>query len=293
MKSLSLTLVSAFTLLLLCISTIVEANERAYQWQGTPITITISVNEELILNFEDEVKVGVPGIVSSSAQIDSLSGKVYITANVPFDRQRLQIARLSDGQRLLIDLTAIEGGNRETGKRSMIDVHFDAPDNTDTPNVSALDALHVRSQMPIPALLTRFAYQSLYSPAHAIEPLPGVARTAMRLDSDIAASAFPLWAVEATPVAAWSLKGFTVTAITLRHLNQSVFELDPRHIAVDAYSISFAFPNLGPRGTDSAINTAFVVTKSPLHQLLPHYNGQAVSNTTDRQQAGGENEQSQ
>ena len=250
----------------------VQANERAYQWQGSPIPITVSLHEEIILDFGEDIKVGVPATISQVANIDSLSGKLYITASAAFDTQRLQVARLSDGQRLLIDLTAIDAPMANIDTHPLIDVHFDALDANlakSEGTLNTLNALESRTQMPTPALLTRFAYQTLYSPSHAIEPLPGVQRSAMKLDTNIADSAFPLWAVDATPVAAWSLHGFTVTAITLRHLNHHTFELDPRHMAIDAYSVAFAFPDIGPAGLDSAINAVFVVTKGPLHQFLP------------------------
>lgn len=123
--------------------------------------------------------------------------------------------------------------------------------------------------MPIPTLLVRYAYQNIYSPSHAIEPLPGVTRVTMQIEPDIQAQAFPLWPVTAKPVAAWSLGGYTVTAVTLIHKNNDTFELDPRQVTAALYGATFAFPDLGPTGTDSAINTAFLVSKGSLADSLP------------------------
>lgn len=241
---------------------------RAVVWDGVPILISLSVGKEILLSFDGDVRVGVPSALYQSASIDSLRGTIYITANKPFESQRLQVERLRDGMRMLIDVRAQDG----ITTASKVDIVTADEKTTLDETKATQDALeqHVnRVTMPIPTLLVRYAYQNIYSPSHAIEPLPGVTRVTMQIVPDIQAQAFPLWPVTAKPVAAWSLGGYTVTAVTLTHKNNDTLELDPRQVTAALYGATFAFPDLGPAGTDSAISTAFLVSKGPLADSLP------------------------
>lgn len=253
---------------LLLFSGFSHATNRILAWEGEPLKVTLPVGKEVILALGGDVRVGVPSSFYRHASLDSLKGKIFITASQPFESQRIQIERLRDGERILLDVRA----QQEANTPSRIDIVM--PDEQQRQKEArqdkdALGKYMNQLQMPVPALLVRFAQQSLYSPAHAIEPLPGIARSAMHLDKDIAAQAFPLWSVNAQPLAAWKLKGYTVTAIKLTHKNNEVLNLDPRQVSAGAYGVSFAYPDLGPAATDSAINTAFIVTPGPLYQYLP------------------------
>ena len=242
------------------------ANSRAMIWQGKPLQVTLPVGQEILLTFDGDVRVGVPTLLHQSATVDSLRGTVYITATQAFESQRLQVERLRDGMRILVDVRAQIGFTTPT-QIDILTMDEQAALNHKAKDVS--EKQPNRLLMPAPSLLVRYAYQSLYSPAHAIEPLPGVSRQAMQIDTDIQSQAFPLWPVMAKPVAAWSLNEYTVTAVMLTHQNNETLNLDPRQVTANLYGLSFAFPDIGPIGTDSASNTAFMISKGPLIQSLP------------------------
>lgn len=249
---------------------------RVMQWDGVPLSLTVSVGQELILNFDGDVRVGLPATLYTHANVDSLQGRVYLTASAPFETERLQVERLHDGQRFLIDIRAQEGVNAPA-QVDIVSRDIQAEQQKHKRIAKAAANHQQKLQMPIPTLLTRFAMQQLYSPAHAIEPLPGVARVDMNIDDNIQARAFPLWPVKAKPVAAWTLNGYTVTAVNLTHERTSVLHLDPRQVTADLSAIAFAFPDLGSAGTDSAHSTAFMVTKGPLSEALPVWQQEAAN----------------
>ena len=246
----------------------VTPHTRAIVWDGKPIQITLPVGKEMLLSFDGDVRVGVPSLLYQTAVIDSLRGTVYVTATKPFEYQRLQVERLRDGMRMLIDVRAQEG---VTAPAQVDILTLDEKKRLDEQASTqvAMDKHIERLSMPVPTLLVRYAYQNIYSPSHAIESLPGVSRTTMQIERDIQSQAFPLWPVTANPVAAWSLGGYTVTAVTLTHKGNNTFNLDPRQVTADVYGVSVAFPDIGPAGTDSAMSTAFLVTKGPLANALP------------------------
>ncbi|WP_246616103.1 TIGR03749 family integrating conjugative element protein [Shewanella sairae] len=245
-----------------------QSNSRAVVWDGNPINVTVAVGQETLLSFDGDVRVGVPPLLYQSAAVDSLSGTIYITADKPFEAQRLQVERLRDGMVMLIDVSARAGIMAQT-QVDILTLDEKKALEEDVAINNAFEQHVQRLSMPVPTLLVRYAYQNLYSPSHAIEPLPGVVRSTMQIEKDIQPQAFSLWPVTATPVAAWSLDGYTVTAVTLTHQNNDSLFLDPRQVTADLYGLSFAFPDLGPLGTDSSTSTAFMVSKGPLADSLP------------------------
>lgn len=259
---------SLMVIILFLFSGYAAASDRVLAWEGEPLTVTLPVGQEVILTLDGDVRVGVPSSFYQHATLDSLKGKIFITASKPFESQRIQIERLRDGERIVLDIRAQQ--NADTPSRIDIDMPDEQKQQAQVKQDKDALGKHINQlQMPAPALLVRFAQQSLYSPSHAIEPLPGITRSTMHLDKDIAAQAFPLWPVIAQPLAAWTLAGYTVTAIKLTHQYNAVLNLDPRQVSARAFGVSFAYPDLGPVNTDSAINTAFIVTSGPLFQSLP------------------------
>ncbi|RJX68673.1 TIGR03749 family integrating conjugative element protein [Vibrio sinensis] len=255
------------------------AMERVMNWEGIPIPLTMTPGKELIVNFAEDVRIAIPAHLNGVLSTASLGGRIYLSAHRPFESSRLHVERLSDGMRILLDVHADESLTTIPLVDVVLPKHIGAPlshgataEKNDEPVISASQALKMAPQ----ALLIRYAMQSLYSPTHAIELLPGVTRMPMGLSHNLQASAFPYWAVEATPIAAWKLGEEVVTAIEVKNLSQRVQELDPRQVALGgacitrACMVSFVYPEIAATGSESASSTAFIVTPGPLRQhLLP------------------------
>ncbi|GEK15391.1 TIGR03749 family integrating conjugative element protein [Aliivibrio fischeri] len=246
--------------------------ERVMRWEGTPLPLTMTPGQELIVNFGDDVRIAMPAHLKSVLSTASLGGRVYLSANADFNVTRLHVERLSDGMRVLLDVQAGTALSTLPQVDVVLPKHIGAPVSDTAATVSQSQALKMAPQ----ALLIRYAMQNLYSPTHAIEPLSGVVRMPMGLTNNIQASAFPYWAVEATPIAAWKLGNDVVTAIEVRNLSNSTQSLDPRQVALGgaclmrSCMVSFVYPEIGAVDGESASSTAFIVTPGPLRQhLLP------------------------
>ncbi|WP_052478955.1 TIGR03749 family integrating conjugative element protein [Vibrio jasicida] len=263
----------ALALMVMLSASPVASMERAMEWEGTPLPLALTPGKELVVNFGDDVRVAMPAHLSATLSAASLGGRVYFSANAPFDVARVHVERLSDGLRVLLDVRA-DSAWQALSKVDIVLPGKDGRDNiTEEANApSASEALKMAPE----ALLVRYAMQSLYSPSYAIEPLPGVGRMPMGLTSNVQVQAFPFWAVTATPLAAWSLNDNVVTAIEVKNLSAQIQPLDPRQVALggacltQSCMVSFVYPELGPKGSQSDSATAFVVTPGPLRQhLLP------------------------
>ena len=244
---------------------------RAMEWRGVPLPVVLTPGQETILTLGSDVRVAQPAYLTPSLWVTSLAGRLYLTASQPFDSTRLQVMRLSDGLRLMLDVSAKAGvvtppqidivlpGGEEEGD------HLSRAANGSPPSPL---------KMAPQALLVRYAMQHLYSPSHAIEPLPGVVRAPMGLPRDISLSAFSQWQVNAKPIAAWQLGEQVVTAVSLTNQALGRETLDPRRVTLSPRcfalrcAVSFSHPEVGGAGSPTAQATAFIVTPGPLAGYL-------------------------
>ncbi|MEZ8260019.1 TIGR03749 family integrating conjugative element protein [Vibrio cyclitrophicus] len=255
---------------------------RAMEWQGVPLQVVLTPGQETILTLGNDVRVAQPAHLTPYLSMTSLAGRVYLTATEPFDSTRLQVMRLSDGLRLMLDVSAKAGmvtppqvdivlpGSKEEGN----DRQNGALSGSSTQRSSESHLSHLK--MAPQALLVRYAMQNLYSPSHAIEPLSGVVRAPMGLPRDISLSAFSQWQVNAKPIAAWQLGEQVVTAVSLTNKASKRETLDPRLVTLSPRcfalrcAVSFSHPEIGNAGSPTAQATAFIVTPGPLAgYLLP------------------------
>jgi len=265
----------ALTLCLMshCVSAnITTTTPRAMEWVGVPLNVSLTPGQETILRLDDDVRVATPAHLMGKLSVSSLAGQIYLTPHQAFDRTRLQVERLSDGMTMLIDVSA------NTGSITPPQIDIVLPGTQKESGLTNQKALaplaHIK--MAPEALLVRYAMQNLYSPAHAIEPLPGVVRTPMSLPKNLQSSAFVKLHVDAQPVAAWKLGDKVVTAISLTNQRTYQQTLDPRLVTLgpscllQACQVAFSHPEIGAIGGNSDKATAFIVTPGPLSQhLLP------------------------
>ncbi|RSD31709.1 TIGR03749 family integrating conjugative element protein [Vibrio pectenicida] len=256
------------TLLILLSHSAVASTERAMQWQGAPLPIMLKVKQEMIITFDSPVRVAIPSNLKPLLNVMSLGTRVYLTAQSDFGPRRLQVERIHDGQRLLIDVQA----NLKVNGLPLVTIHFDdAPDVA--PAKHSVDK-SVELKMDGSALLVRFVMQTLYGPGHAIESLPGVQRSPMGLMDNLALSTFPLWQITAKPIAAWAYQDWVVTAIELTHQGDATLKLDPRQLTLGQgcklkrCMATFVHPDLGPAHSATKTTTALIATPGPLKNYL-------------------------
>ncbi|MFA0599379.1 TIGR03749 family integrating conjugative element protein [Vibrio sp. 10N.222.49.E4] len=246
---------------------------RAMEWQGVPLQVVLTPGQETTLTLGSDVRVAQPAHLTPYLSMTSLAGRVYLTATEPFDSTRLQVMRLSDGLRLMLDVSAKAG----VVTPPQIDIVLPSGKEEGNNLSSAANESHrSKLKMAPQALLVRYAMQSLYSPSHAIEPLSGVVRAPMGLPRDISLSAFSQWRVNAKPIAAWQLGEQVVTAVSLTNKASKRETLDPRLVTLSPRcfalrcAVSFSHPEIGNAGSPTAQATAFIVTPGPLAgYLLP------------------------
>ncbi|MDT0501289.1 MULTISPECIES: TIGR03749 family integrating conjugative element protein [unclassified Halomonas] len=243
-------------------------------WERRPLAIPLPVDEERIVTLDRNVRVGLPPALANPEvlRVQSAGGVLYLKAFETFETQRVRVQDVESGDVLLLDLSAGEGvsseeilvvDSRESSTASSSSGSGGAK-TVSTPPSSAQasgTAAQRASTTPVPVLLTRHAAQSLYAPQRTIEPLRGVSRVPMRLPESLS-TLLPSLPVTATPLGAWRLDGWMVTAVKLENNDRRrAFELDPRWLQGDFYSATFMHPYLAPRGSMEDTTTVFLVTR--------------------------------
>ncbi|PCF94081.1 TIGR03749 family integrating conjugative element protein [Vreelandella nigrificans] len=248
------------------------------EWERRPMDIPLPVGIERIVILDRNVRVGLPGPIANAEtlRVQSSGGVLYLLAHEAFDAQRVQLQDVESGEILLVDLSARDGASDE-------DIRIvEAEDRTSQETAQQQGQESAQQGValpPVPVALTRYAAQSLYAPMRAVETVPGVRRVPMRLPDNLP-TLMPALPVTAKPLAAWTLNGYTVTAIRLTNNDASrAFELDPRWLQGEFYSASFMHPSIGPQGSVEDTTSLFVVTRgnglaqSMLHSPLDEETG--------------------
>ncbi|WP_444679082.1 TIGR03749 family integrating conjugative element protein [Halomonas sp. E19] len=233
------------------------------------------------------MRVGLPPALANPEvlRVQSAGGVLYLKAFEPFETQRVRVQDVESGDVLLLDLSGREGASSE--EILVVDSREASParasaspgSSAGSSGAQASEASRPSAQAssgdaqratatPVPVLLTRHAAQSLYAPQRTIEPLRGVSRVPMRLPKSLN-TLLPSLPVTATPLGAWRLDGWTVTAVKLENNDrQRAFELDPRWLQGEFYSATFMHPYLAPRGSVEDTTTVFLVTRDGLDRAL-------------------------
>lgn len=244
--------------------------EVLMQWNRIPLRVDLHVGQERIVFFDKNVRVGLPAEMDGKIEVQSSGGAVYFKAKEAFDLSRIQFRDMESNQLILIDMKALNA----KGKLDNVRVLYSetVTNNTHTvPQTEVSDGLPERRESALPpqAALTRYAAQSLYAPPRTIEPLEGVKRVAVKLPKTIS-NLMPNFLIQATPLEAWGLDRYVVTAVRIKNLENIRIQLDPRYLQGYFYAATFQHNWLGEKGTPEDTTVVYLVTEGrPENAFIP------------------------
>lgn len=244
--------------------------EVLMQWNRIPLRVDLHVGEERIVFFDKNVRVGLPPEVDGKIEVQSTGGAVYFKATETFDLSRIQFRDMESNQLILIDMKAIKAKGKPDNVRVLYSETV-ANNTNAVAQTEVADGLPEQreSALPTPAALTRYAAQSLYAPKRTIEPLEGVKRIAVKLPKTIS-NLMPNFLIQATPLEAWGLDGYVVTAVRIRNLENIRIQLDPRYLQGYFYAATFQHNWLGEKGTPEDTTVVYLVTEGrPENAFVP------------------------
>lgn len=223
------------------------------RWERLPLAIPLVIGQERIIFIDEAVRVGLPSMLSGKLRVQSTGGTLYLRASEAIAPTRLQLQSVATGEIILLDIAATPGEQPLEPVRILQNAQ---PQATETEPSTA----PTPERTPIPVALTRYAAQSLYAPLRTLELLPGVRRVPLKLRTELPIL-LPSENVSSTPLAAWRLGEYWVTAVKLRNRGSATVQLDPRRLQAQLFGASFQHAFLGPVGSAEDTTVAYLITR--------------------------------
>lgn len=223
------------------------------RWERLPLAVPLVINQERVVFVDEDVRVGVPSTLTGKLRVQSTDGTLYLRASEPIAPTRLQLQSITTGEIILLDIAATPGDQPLEPVRIL----KNAQGQTTEAEPSTVP---VPERTPIPVALTRYAAQSLYAPLRTVEPLPGVRRVPLKLRTELS-TLLPTENVSSTPIAAWRLGDYWLTAVKLRNRGSETVQLDPRRLQAKLFAAAFQHAFLGPVGSAEDTTVAYLVTR--------------------------------
>ncbi|WP_431033395.1 TIGR03749 family integrating conjugative element protein [Pseudomonas yamanorum] len=223
------------------------------RWERLPLAVPLVINQERVVFVDEAVRVGVPSTLAGKLRVQSTGGTLYLRASEAIAPTRLQLQSVATGEIILLDIAATPGDQPLEPVRILKNAPVQAIESESSANP-------VPERTPIPVALTRYAAQSLYAPLRTVESLPGVRRVPLKLHTELP-TLLPTENVSSTPIAAWRLGDYWVTAVKLRNRGQETVQLDPRRLQARLFAATFQHAFLGPVGGTEDTTIAYLVTR--------------------------------
>ncbi|MEQ4258587.1 TIGR03749 family integrating conjugative element protein [Pseudomonas syringae] len=251
------------------------------RWERLPLAIPLRINQERIVFVDQNVRVGLPRSLTEKLRVQSTGGAIYLYAKEAIEPTRLQLQNAKTGEIILVDIAATAASTDQTPLEPVKIVEGEtssaryggaatarsAKATTKTTDSSSRSSDEddepeevVRRETPVPVVLTRYAAQMLYAPLRTVEPVDGIAQVKVERNLDLA-TLLPTLPVKSTPLGAWRLDDFWVTAVKLQNQTAQRITLDPRELMGEFVTAAFQHPYLGSRGDASDTTTLYLVTR--------------------------------
>ncbi|MDH0451026.1 MULTISPECIES: DUF3438 family protein [Shewanella] len=136
---------------------------QAFEWDGTPINLTLAVGEERLIRLPDNAQFRLPTELANQISVTSASGILYVTAYTPITDVPLDIRLVESGAIIKTRLTTINEGQDNS------DVKISLPKVPETSAASAAPSKAVGINAPQqfdPIAMIRFAATRNLMPQH-------------------------------------------------------------------------------------------------------------------------------
>lgn len=222
-------------------------------WERLPLTVPLVIGQERVIFVDEDVRVGVPSTLTGKLRVQSTGGTLYLRASEAIAPTRLQLQSGATGEIILLDIAATPGDQPLEPVRILKNAQVQATE-AESSTVPAPE------RIPIPVALTRYAAQSLYASLRTVESLPGVRRIPLKLRTELP-TLLPTENVSSTPIAAWRLGDYWVTAVKLRNRGSETLQLDPRRLQAKLFAAAFQHAFLGRVGSAEDTTIAYLITR--------------------------------
>lgn len=244
----------------LCLVSLPALGASSLVYVGDPLPVLLPVGKERRIEIEGarEVRVGLSESLRRHLAVESAGPHVWLTAQDTLFPQRVYL-ETETGLLVLV----VRTDPRASAEPLNIAVDLSDPKNSPVPSLE---------KSPNYVALARYVIQVLYAPDHREEPVRGIRQTPVD-DQPVALfrcrDAYPSAcgdAVESVPYAAWEVRPYYVTAVTVRNRLPEPLELDPRDIRGRFVASTIVHPYLEVAGSLRDATTVVLISRIPFEQ---------------------------
>lgn len=255
-------------------------NVRLFNISGEPIKLTLVVDQEVQLNFDNHLaSLGTPIAIKDKIKTQMIDTRLWLKAIKAFKPTRL-LVRNHRGEIGVFLLSA----NVSEQKVQPYPIKYTIINAAKPPNPTNSLGNHTNTQQSNqqnpnikPRLsyidLTRFVAQTLYAPKRLIEKinlirLPINTQKAVRLFTCSSALACN-GNVLAHPIASWRATSYLyISAVMLKNTTKQVVVLDPRDLLGKWQAATFQFNRLGRANSPEDSSVVYLISVMPFEQSL-------------------------
>jgi integrating conjugative element protein (TIGR03749 family) len=245
----------------------VSHSTEIIHYDKKPITIQLHKGQERTIHFGDHVSVGVTkGMKQKNLfRVQSAQGSLHLRANDVFDKQRVQVKRLSDSHVILLDLISTDS------KGSLEDVKVIMPfeNKIESMDGTSLATEPENIQVITPVHLTRYASQKLYGPTRLQTQEKGITSTPLGVKGEV-----KLFKGEnkintySTPLIAYQGGGYYITALHIKNTKSKKVKLSYLDLNLPFTHATFQHHSLMPKGTVGDSTVLYLISDKPMKETL-------------------------
>ncbi|WP_444928288.1 TIGR03749 family integrating conjugative element protein (plasmid) [Microbulbifer sp. TRSA002] len=238
-------------------------------YNNLPVAIELRKGEERSIQFGDHVQVGITKgqMVKNLFRVQSAQGAIHLLPYNEFDKQRIQVKRLTDGRVILLDLIASKEDPLAT---PLEDVRI----LLESENVVPVDEIQVSDSPRNPPIvtpidLTRFASQRLYGPTRLHRDRHGITETTLGVKGAIRVfKGENKYRTYSRPILAYQGGGYYLAAIHIKNTSDKEVGLDYLDLNLPFSHATFQHHMLYPNGTPGDSTVLYLISEKPLKETL-------------------------
>ena len=238
-------------------------------YTNLPVTIELRKGEERSIQFGDHVQVGITKgqQMKKLFRVQAAQGAVHFLPYEEFDKQRVQIKRLTDGQVILLDLIS---GKEDPNAKPLEDIRI----LLESENVVPEDQRQMSDfPMELPTItpvdLTRFASQRLYGPTRLHRDRPGITETTLGVQGAVRVfKGENKYKTYSKPILAYQGGGYYLAAIHIKNTSEDEVNLSYLDLNLPFSHATFQHHMLYPNGTPGDSTVLYLISEKPLKETL-------------------------
>ncbi len=237
-------------------------------YDNTPVTVHLFVGQERSIQFSDHIQIGLTKGQKAAGlfRIQSAQGGVHLLALKPFDRNRIQLKRVTDGRVIMLDLTAEKPSGGEINSEN---IKFLMPEE----NIIREELTNIESdttsKIITPVDLARHAAQRLYGSTRLHKLSPGISKVGINDESYVKVfKGENKFKVSAKPMIGYKSPIHHLTAFVLKNTSDEIVELSYLDINIPFTHAVLQHHKLSPAGSVGDTTVFYHISDRPLKETI-------------------------